>query len=212
MSTAGIQRGVPGTFVYLINDDSTVSVRPVKLGVTDCNRVEVLSGLQPGDRIVSIADHDVDTWSRFFIGIGARANRETKVEIERSGVRIVKTLTPVPQSAQSRFEIGDLGVWPNVHPHLLQISPGEPGERAGLQTGDVVLAVNSEPITFSSQLRDAIAKHPEQAITLTILRNEQAQDIVVTPARVKLRRKSSFGVSCSLRSSRSVTSGAAAGP
>ncbi|HBY25655.1 MAG TPA: efflux transporter periplasmic adaptor subunit, partial [Bradyrhizobium sp.] len=35
MSTAGIQRGVPGTFVYLVNADSTVSVRPVKLGVTD---------------------------------------------------------------------------------------------------------------------------------------------------------------------------------
>jgi membrane fusion protein, multidrug efflux system len=52
MSTAGIQRGVPGTFVYLINADSTVSVRPIKLGVTDGNRVEVTSGLQPGDRIV----------------------------------------------------------------------------------------------------------------------------------------------------------------
>jgi multidrug efflux system membrane fusion protein len=52
MSTAGIQRGVPGTFVYLINADNTVSVRPVKLGVTDGGRVEVLSGLAPGDRIV----------------------------------------------------------------------------------------------------------------------------------------------------------------
>ncbi len=52
MSTAGIQRGVPGTFVYLINADNSVSVRPVKLGVTDGNRVEVLSGLAPGDRIV----------------------------------------------------------------------------------------------------------------------------------------------------------------
>jgi multidrug efflux system membrane fusion protein len=52
MSTAGIQRGVPGTFVYLINADSTVSVRAVKLGVTDGDRVEVISGLQPGDRIV----------------------------------------------------------------------------------------------------------------------------------------------------------------
>jgi multidrug efflux system membrane fusion protein len=52
MSTAGIQRGVPGTFVYLINADNTVSVRPVKLGVTDGNHVEVLSGLEPGDRIV----------------------------------------------------------------------------------------------------------------------------------------------------------------
>lgn len=52
MSTAGIQRGSPGTFVYLVNADSTVSVRPVKLGVTDGDRVEVLSGIAPGDRIV----------------------------------------------------------------------------------------------------------------------------------------------------------------
>jgi multidrug efflux system membrane fusion protein len=52
MSTAGIQRGVPGTFVYLINADNTVSVRPVQLGVTDGDRVEVHSGLAPGDRIV----------------------------------------------------------------------------------------------------------------------------------------------------------------
>ncbi|WP_439924544.1 efflux RND transporter periplasmic adaptor subunit [Nitrobacter sp. JJSN] len=52
MPTAGIQRGVPGTFVYLVNPDSTVSVRRVVLGVTDGERVEVLSGLVPGDRIV----------------------------------------------------------------------------------------------------------------------------------------------------------------
>ena len=52
MSTSGIQRGVPGTFVYLVQDDSTVTVRPVKLGITDGNRVEVLSGAAPGDRIV----------------------------------------------------------------------------------------------------------------------------------------------------------------
>jgi multidrug efflux system membrane fusion protein len=52
MTTSGVQRGVPGTFVYLINADNTVSVRPVKLGVTDGDRVEVVSGLAPGDRIV----------------------------------------------------------------------------------------------------------------------------------------------------------------
>jgi multidrug efflux system membrane fusion protein len=52
MPTAGIQRGVPGTFVYLVNSDNTVSVRKVVLGVTDGDRVEVQSGLAPGDRIV----------------------------------------------------------------------------------------------------------------------------------------------------------------
>jgi multidrug efflux system membrane fusion protein len=52
MPTAGVQRGVPGTFVYLVNADDTVSVRKIELGVTDGDRVEVRSGLQPGDRIV----------------------------------------------------------------------------------------------------------------------------------------------------------------
>jgi multidrug efflux system membrane fusion protein len=52
ISTAGVQRGVPGTFVYLVNADSTVSVRSIQLGATESDRVEVLSGLTPGDRIV----------------------------------------------------------------------------------------------------------------------------------------------------------------
>ena len=52
MPTAGVQRGVPGTFVYLVNADNTVSVRKIDLGVTDGDRVEVRSGLQPGDKIV----------------------------------------------------------------------------------------------------------------------------------------------------------------
>ncbi|KAA3452012.1 efflux transporter periplasmic adaptor subunit [Mesorhizobium sp. SARCC-RB16n] len=49
---AAIQRGLPGTFVYLVNPDSTVSVRKVKLGVTSGERVEILDGLTPGDRVV----------------------------------------------------------------------------------------------------------------------------------------------------------------
>ena len=52
MPVAGIQRGVPGTFVYLVNPNSTVSVRKVELGATDGDRVEVRSGLAPGDQIV----------------------------------------------------------------------------------------------------------------------------------------------------------------
>jgi multidrug efflux system membrane fusion protein len=52
ISTSGVQRGVPGTFVYLINADNTVSVRPVQLAVTDGDRIEVQSGLARGDRIV----------------------------------------------------------------------------------------------------------------------------------------------------------------
>jgi membrane fusion protein, multidrug efflux system len=50
--TSAIQRGAPGTFVYLVNADNTVAVRPVTLGPASAERVAIQSGLAPGDRVV----------------------------------------------------------------------------------------------------------------------------------------------------------------
>ncbi|HUN92210.1 MAG TPA: MdtA/MuxA family multidrug efflux RND transporter periplasmic adaptor subunit [Burkholderiaceae bacterium] len=52
MPTAAIQRGAPGTFVYLVGADDAVSLKTVKLGPVDGDRVAVIDGLQPGDRVV----------------------------------------------------------------------------------------------------------------------------------------------------------------
>jgi multidrug efflux system membrane fusion protein len=51
--TAAIQRGAPGTFVYTVNPDSTVSVKPIKLGVAQGERQAVLSGIAAGDMVVT---------------------------------------------------------------------------------------------------------------------------------------------------------------
>ena len=53
MPNAAVQRGEPGTFVYLITPDSTVHVQPVKLGPVDGPMVAVLEGLKAGDRAVT---------------------------------------------------------------------------------------------------------------------------------------------------------------
>jgi multidrug efflux system membrane fusion protein len=47
-----IQRGAPGTFVYLVDADDTVSARTVSLGPLDGDKYAVNSGLSPGDRVV----------------------------------------------------------------------------------------------------------------------------------------------------------------
>jgi membrane fusion protein, multidrug efflux system len=49
---AGIQRGVPGTYVYVVNEDKTVSVRKVTLGPADAHNVVITSGLSPGELVV----------------------------------------------------------------------------------------------------------------------------------------------------------------
>jgi len=50
---AAVQRGAPGTYVYLVNADDTVSVHPVRLGAEDSGFYEVAAGLAPGDRVVT---------------------------------------------------------------------------------------------------------------------------------------------------------------
>jgi multidrug efflux system membrane fusion protein len=49
---SAIQRGAPGTFVYLVKPDRTATVQKVKLGPSDGQRIAILSGLQPGDSVV----------------------------------------------------------------------------------------------------------------------------------------------------------------
>ena len=51
--TAAILRGTPGTYVYLMQGEDKVAVRPIAVGETDGARTVVLSGLQAGDRVVT---------------------------------------------------------------------------------------------------------------------------------------------------------------
>ncbi len=50
--TAAIQKGTLGTFVYVLKDDRTVTVRPLTLGPTEGEKVAVLSGLQPKEQVI----------------------------------------------------------------------------------------------------------------------------------------------------------------
>jgi membrane fusion protein, multidrug efflux system len=50
--TAAIQRGAPGTFVYLVKPDHTVAAQPVKLGPTNHQHTAILAGLRPGESVV----------------------------------------------------------------------------------------------------------------------------------------------------------------
>jgi multidrug efflux system membrane fusion protein len=51
--SAALQRGSQGSFVYVIKDDGTASVRPVKLGPGEGERVAVESGVAAGERVVT---------------------------------------------------------------------------------------------------------------------------------------------------------------
>ena len=50
--SSAVQHGAPGTFVYVVGADDTVSVRTIVLGPLDGGMYAVTSGLTPGERVV----------------------------------------------------------------------------------------------------------------------------------------------------------------
>jgi membrane fusion protein, multidrug efflux system len=51
--TPAVQTGAPGDYVYLVNDDDTVSVHKVTLGPSDGKNTVIASGLSTGQRVVT---------------------------------------------------------------------------------------------------------------------------------------------------------------
>jgi len=50
---AALQRGTPGTFVYVVGADSTVSLRTIVVGPGSPDTISVRSGLETGERVVT---------------------------------------------------------------------------------------------------------------------------------------------------------------
>jgi len=157
--------------------------QPPVVGVVTAGSPASKADIRPGDRIVAVAGHDVSTWEQALFAIGQRANREIEIKLLRRGLETTRRVTPAVEG-HSRFEFGQIGVLPNVHPHVRNVQSGSAAESAGLLADDTVLAVEGEPITFSGQLKEAIAKRPEQPITLDIMRRGQRMSVRATPAKV----------------------------
>ena len=49
---AAIQHGAPGTFVFLVKPDGEVAVQKVTTGVTNGDRIQIVSGLKAGVTVV----------------------------------------------------------------------------------------------------------------------------------------------------------------
>ena len=136
------------------------------------------AGIQRGDLILDVASRAVDTWEDLFIAVGTRPDRDVLVTLRRAGGTQTVTVRPVPET---RYEIGSIGVMPDINPIVASVIAGQPAERAGLLAGDVVLAVDGERMVTRTQLVEAISRNGGREIELTIEREGREQLVSATP-------------------------------
>jgi Do/DeqQ family serine protease len=64
---------------------------------------------------------------------------------------------------------------------VTQVEPGSPADEAGIETGDVIVAVGSEPIDGSSDLRNAVGLvRAGESVVLTLNRNGERQSVTAS--------------------------------
>jgi len=72
---------------------------------------------------------------------------------------------------------------------VLKVIPGSPADKAGLQPGDIILAVNHHPIKNASELQLLIMETPPgKDVTLTVLRGNKKLTIKVKVGKMPSKR------------------------
>src|SRR6478672_7924244 len=114
--------------------------QPVVIGSFGEKSVGAQAGLKAGDRVVTVDGKAVDTWDQYSQIIIAKAKRDVSLGIVRNGKPIEIRVVP---EGQGKYELGDIGIIPVMHPQIDEVSPGQPAAEAGLQKGDVILGVGN---------------------------------------------------------------------
>jgi regulator of sigma E protease len=152
--------------------------QPVVIGLVNDDAPAARVGLRPGDLITQVNGEEIPTWNEFFTSIGTKPDRDVQLTVVRDGREQRITVRPQPQT---RFEVGDIGVLPDVYPSIESVFPGDPAEKAGLQGGDKILAVNGKRVVFSRHVQEAIAQNAGKSMDFRIQRAGQEQTVAVVP-------------------------------
>ena len=156
--------------------------QPPVVGSVAADSPAAVAGIRPGDRILRVAGREVDTWAELMFAVAPRADREIDVVLrDDSGIRTVQ-VTP---AAQTQYNLGDLGVAPDVSPQVLAVSStsSSAAQEAGILVGDVIEAVEGREVTIES-LIETINGSPDRPLTLRIRRDEARLEVMVTPQLV----------------------------
>ena len=136
------------------------------------------AGIQRGDRILRINGNDVPTWDDYYMLVLPKANREIAVTLDRGGQVIETRLTP---DSVSKFEMGSIGVMPDVRLQLTTVTPDGPAARGGLRVGDVIAEVDGQVSPDAQQLTSYLKQSVGKEVTFKVIREGREQVVRVMP-------------------------------
>jgi regulator of sigma E protease len=124
--------------------------------------------IRPGDTILAVNDEQVDVWRDLEVALLTSGKGTVNLSLERDGRELS---IPVNLGRDSVYGFGVSGIEPRLEA-VVQPAPGaSPAAAAGIVAGDLIVAVNGQPVDQYYDLPRLIVPLPATAITVDVLRD-----------------------------------------
>jgi regulator of sigma E protease len=141
------------------------------------------AGLQDGDRIVKLDGQKNPTWEDLDLKQIAGGKQPMFLTIERSGKQFATTVVPTLSDTTGGGYVG----WDErAEVQLAAVERGFPGEKAGLKNGDLLIAVNGQPIHSAAKFQDITRSSNGKPLQVEYQRDGQNHTVAVQPVYSKL--------------------------
>jgi regulator of sigma E protease len=141
------------------------------------------AGIQDGDKIVKFEGKSKPTWEDIVLKEFTSAGRPLRVTIERNGSQFDTTVTP---TLSEKLGVGYAGWDERGEIQLAGVEPGYPAEKAGLKKGDLILAVNGQPLHSPTRFSEITRNSGGKPIEIQYQRKGQTYTVTVQPVLSKL--------------------------
>ncbi len=151
------------------------------------------AGIRGGDVVVAIDGEPVKSWQDVRWRLTKAQGREAvALAVEPAGPHAgdppVSRVLAIGQLQAADWEgnaPGVLGLRTDLgHPLIAELSPGKPGERAGLAAGDRIVEVDGRPVRSPADVAAITNAKPGVPIAFRVERGGAARDVTVTPEAV----------------------------
>lgn len=154
--------------------------QPAVLGDVIKGKPAEAAGLQAGDRIIKANGDEIRTFQDLRLTISMNATTPVKLEVLRDGKVFPTTLTPERQMTDFGLA-GFAGIAVSIDPEVGKVFPSSAADRAGLKTGDRILAINGNAVERLNSLDSLIDPKKPAPIKLQVKRGSELLDLTLPP-------------------------------
>jgi regulator of sigma E protease len=164
----------------------TEDIRPVVNHVV-AESPAARAGLQAGDLVEAVNTEKVASWSDINRLVADAGGGEVRIAIRRGDTFFDVAVTPQTKVAKDLlgddvpfYDVGFSGLAP-LKAFVGEVADGYPAKKAGLQKGDLIVAINDRPVDSWNTMKTIISQSKGELLSVRIVRDGETLTVGIVP-------------------------------